>query len=98
MCSMASAASVAAVSASVTSRRRREERDVRTDPVALAGVGAEAIRQSLAEPALDPARGDRDDLGLERVVEGIGEQRLQRVGERVGSLSSVDVKHWRFGR
>ncbi len=55
--------------------RREREVDVRAHAVAPPVARAEQGRQPLGEPALDPARGDRDDLGRERVVQRLEQRR-----------------------
>ena len=69
------------------------EVDVRADPVPPARAGTERDGEALAQPTLHSARRDGDDLGGERVVQGIAEQRAERVDETVGPLGSVDVEH-----
>ncbi len=66
---------------------RGREADVGADP--------EAVREPLGQPALHPARGDRDDLGGERVLGRIGEDGAQREHQPVGAFGSVDVQHAR---
>ena len=75
--------------------RRERELDVRADAVPSPGPGpdAEPCRQRLGQPSLHATGRNRDDLPLERVARGRGEDLAEGVGEPVGALCSVDVQH-----
>ena len=75
-------------------RARVAERDTRAHAV-LAGAAAEDVRQPLAQPALDALGRDDDEFLGERVGQGIGEEGTEAVGEKVGALSTMDVKRHR---
>ena len=70
----------------------RHEVDARAHAVAAARAHAEAVRQPLGQPALDPAGGHDHHLAGERVGERGDQQVRQAVGERVGALGGVQVQ------
>ena len=63
------------------------------DPVGAPGAGAELAGQPLGQPPLHPAGGYGDDLVGERIGQGLGEQRAERLGETVGTLGAVEDQH-----
>ena len=71
---------------------RERELDVRADAVGAAGRRAEARRHPLRQPALHPAGRDGDDVGRERIGQRLGQQAAERLDQRVGAFSSVDVQ------
>ena len=74
---------------------REGELDVGADAVLAARRRAEARRELLGQPPLDPPCGDGHDLGLHGVLERIGHEVAQHHHEAVGPLGSVKVKHYR---
>ena len=69
------------------------EFDVRADPAGRGIAGTQARRERLGEPALDPARGDRDDLRGKRIP-GRGLEQLRQPGDQtVRALRTVSVDH-----
>ena len=87
-------------------RCRRRRRPRRPPARAAAGTRRSRTRRRRArggapsaadirwrQPALHPARRDRDHLRRERVVQRGGQQGAQGVDEAVGPLGSVDVQH-----
>ena len=83
----------AAAIASPVSRRGDGNATFAQTPSRAPGRCAEPRGQPLRQPALDPARGHGDDLARERVVGRRGEQRAERVDERVRAFGSMDVQH-----
>ena len=53
------------------------------------------VGEALGQPALDPARRHRHELGLEGVVQRVGEHVGQGLDEPVGALGPVHVQHAR---
>ncbi len=72
-------------------RARVAEGDACADAV-RAGAAAQEVAQPLTQPALDALGGDDDDLFGERIVQRVGEQGTQAVGEKVGAFSAVKVQ------
>ena len=72
----------------------RGEDDVGAHPVVATG-DPQPVGQTLGEPALDPACGHGDELGLEGVVQRVGEHVGQGFDEPVGPLGPVHVEHAR---
>ena len=66
------------------------ELDPGADPVGAARGGSEHGRHPLRQPSLHAARRYGDDLGGEWVLERVGAQRGQSIGEAVGAVGSVD--------
>jgi hypothetical protein len=54
------------------------------------------VRQALAQPPLDPARGNQDQLRGEGVVERLREKGTEAVGQKIRSLGTVQMQghHW----
>ncbi len=71
---------------------RAQEPDPGTDAVATLGPRAEAVGQSLGQPALDTAGGHRDHVRGEGVGQGRGEQVTELVGQEVGAGGSMDLQ------
>ncbi len=68
------------------------EGDVGAHPVALAvRPGAEVVGELLGEPAFDALGGDGDQVGDERVIWWLGEDRGEAGDERVTGLRAVHV-------
>ena len=67
------------------------ELDARAHPV-RARTATEDVRQPLAEPPLDAARGNQDQLRGERVGERLREERAETVGQKIRSFSAVQMQ------
>ena len=72
---------------------RKRELDVGAYPVAPALAGPQPDRQSLGQPALDPAGRHRHHIRREWVLERRQQGLGQPVGQAVGAFGSVDVEH-----
>jgi hypothetical protein len=57
-----------------------------------ARTAAKDVRQPLTQPPLRPSGGDEDQLGGERVDQGLREEGTETVGQQIGSLGAVQMQ------
>ena len=71
---------------------RVSEPDRSSYTIAAARSSAQAVAQTLGEPALRARRGDYDQFGIEWVSWSLGQQFGQAVGKNVDAVAAVNVK------